>query len=490
MRRSGILLHITCLPSPYGVGSFGREARRFVDFLSAAGQSLWQMLPLSPAAANGCPYQPGSFFALDPLFLDLEALAGEGLLTSGELAGCRLGEGDADYPALRRNRAQIYPALIRRGLAKYRRAVLDYAAANPWAAEYALFGAISSRYPGAAWTDWPEPLARRQEDALHRFAAEHSQAVEGRLLLQYLLEGQWRRLREYAAARGVKLVGDLPIYPAYHSSDVWAHPELFWLDRSGRMARVAGAPPDEYAAAGQVWNNPLYRWDRAEDDGYRWHLARIRRGFALYDKIRLDHFIGYETFYAIPAGGEAAAGQWCEGLGEGLFRLALEQFAPGDFIAEDLGSLTPRVERLRARCGFLSTRVAQFALSPAGEENPRYCPAHYPEEAIACTGTHDNPTLADWLAALGEKGRRRLGSLVGAGGPADAADLIAAVAASQARYAVFPLQDFLPGARRMNTPGQPEGNWAWRLSSGSLTGALAGRLADLAQQSKRRVGSL
>ena len=481
-RSSGILLPVYSLPSPHGVGTMGRAAMEFIDFLAAAGQRWWQLLPLGPTGYGDSPYQSFSTFAGNPYFIDLDLLADDGLLTAAEIAAADAPGDDArvDYGALYRTRPALLRSAAERLLAREPDCAERFAAEQPWVRDWALFSALKAHFNGAAWTDWPEDIRLRQPEALARWRGllAHESALE--TAVQLLFDRQWSALRAYAAGKGVKILGDLPFYVAPDSADVWAEPRFFALDAKGRSTAVAGVPPDYFSADGQLWGNPLYDWAAMTADGCGWWIRRIAGAQRRYDAVRIDHFRGFARYWAVPAGaGSAREGVWLPGPGMALLGVLNDWFPELTFIAEDLGVLTPEVHALRRECGWPGMRVLQFAFDPDGDG--AYLPHNCERECLCCTGTHDNTTLAAWTAEASDRERafaqRYLG--VAAGRLREA--VLRAGLGSVAEYFFAQMQDYLAlgAAARTNTPGTAQGNWQWRLRPGQLTAALAAEIAGL-----------
>ncbi|MDX1419920.1 MAG: 4-alpha-glucanotransferase [Rubricoccaceae bacterium] len=495
MRTCGLLLHVTSLPGRFGIGDLGPAAYRFVDFLAQAKQGLWQVLPLVPVGDGHSPYSSPSTFAGNPLFVSPERLMEDGLLRADDLADA------PTFPADRVDFARAVPfreGLLRRAFARFqdgaapalRDAFDDFCRTQAgWLEDYALFAALKSHHEGRPWTDWAPPLARRDPAALDAARREHADAVAGHRFAQFLFARQWEALRRYAHAHRVRLLGDLPIYVAHDSADVWAHPDRFLLDDDGQPVAVAGVPPDYFSETGQRWGNPLYRWDRMHEAGYRWWIDRLTRTLSLVDLVRLDHFRGFEAYWSVPAE-EATAihGTWVEGPGAPLFE-ALERVLgrPLPLVAEDLGTITPGVVTLMEHFGLPGMAVLQFAFG--GDADNGFRPHNFRRGAVAYTGTHDNDTFRGWWEGGATPEERAIGrAYLGPGEPHWAA--IRAVATSVADTVVFPLQDVLGlgSEARMNTPGQDGGNWAWRVADGALTADHAERLALLTQVTGRVPG--
>lgn len=489
-RCSGVLLHPTSLPGR-GIGDLGEPARRFVDWLAGAGQTVWQVLPLGPVDAGGSPYNGLSAMAGSSLLASPGLLAADGLLKPDEVGGDGLPDDRVDFPGV----FAWKEALLRRAWMAFRAgAALELrgdfdafrARAADWLEDYALFRALRDENRGAPWSEWEPGVRLRDPEALARARHRLDGAVELHEFRQWTFQRQWSALREYARARGVRIVGDLPIFVAYDSADVWSRPGLFELDAAGRPTGVSGVPPDYFSATGQRWGNPLYRWEVMRADGFRWWTARFRRVLELVDVVRVDHFRGFQAYWRIDAAADSAVdGEWLPGPGEALFAAVRRELGGLPLVAEDLGLITPPVEALRDGLGLPGMRVLQFAF---GDDDPRgpHLPASYPAGSVAYTGTHDNDTSLGWHRATGDVERARLGALL-APGEEPGWGMIRLVMESRAKLAVVPLQDVLGlgSEGRMNTPGTAAGNWAWRFREGALTPELARRLRELARGAGR-----
>jgi len=490
-RTSGILLHPTSLPGPYGIGDLGPGAYRFVDFLAAAGQGLWQMLPLGPTGYGDSPYQCLSAFAGNPLLISPELLLEDGWLDAADLDPPATVPDQVEFGPVREWKSALLALAHRRFL---ERASPDDSAALAafcrdqahWLDGYALFAALKASQDLRPWTEWPAALSRRDPQALAEWSQAQAEAIQLQYFEQFVFARQWQRLRAYAGARGVRLVGDAPIFVAHDSSEVWTHPEWFYLDDCGVPTVVAGVPPDYFSATGQRWGNPLYRWDRLAEDGYGFWVQRLRHLLGLVDLVRIDHFRGFAGYWEIP-GDEATAvhGRWIEGPGLDLFT-ALRQELGEDLplIAEDLGVITEDVEALRDGLELPGMAILQFAFEPTtqGFGQGSYLPHNHRRRLVVYTGTHDNETVAGWWAGLDEPIRDHVRRYLNTDGAEVHWDLIRAALASVADMALFPLQDALGlGADAcMNHPGTMRGNWVWRLGGDALTPALAERLRELA----------
>lgn len=481
MRRAGILLPIFSLPSPYGIGTMGRAARDFVDFLARAGQSCWQLLPVGPTSYGDSPYQSFSSFAGNPYFIDLDDLAAEGLLQPEEYQGLNWGgnAGDIDYGLLYQTR---YPVLRRACARLLANAPADYAefvSANGWLEDYALFMALKDRHGGRPWLEWPEPLRRREEEALRAARTELAEDVAFWEAVQYLFYHQWDALKALANSRGISIIGDLPIYVPLDSADIWAEPGQFQLDETLTPTEVAGCPPDGFAPDGQLWGNPLFDWEKMRGDNYRWWMRRIEFQFRIFDTLRIDHFRGLDEYYAIPWGDTTARrGCWRPGPGKDFFRALRETLGERNIIAEDLGFMTDTVRELLAYSGYPGMKVLQFAFYNCDHTNGDL-PHNYPKHCVAYAGTHDNDTVMAWLDSLSAEElayARRYMRLSEAEGLHWG--IIRTVWASPADLAVMQMQDILGlgTESRTNFPSTLGRNWRWRLLPGQLTDSLADEL--------------
>lgn len=480
-RSSGILMAISSLPSPYGIGTLGQAAYDFADFLQAAGQRYWQMLPLGPTSYGDSPYQSFSAYAGNPYFIDPELLIADGLLTKSECSRCKWG-GDArhvDYGRIYEKRFDLLHKAFQRGWKRDSEAVAAFAAANArWLPDYALFMACKRHFGMKAWTEWPDDIRLRQEGAPEKYRALLQEDVDFFTYLQYLFFQQWDRLRDYVHGLNIRIIGDLPIYVAMDSADVWAETEFFQLDDTLVPKAVSGVPPDYFSADGQLWGNPLYNWDRMREDGFGWWIRRIDGSGKLFDVIRIDHFRGFDSYWAVPYGETTAKnGKWVKGPGMDLVGRLNGWFPQLEFIAEDLGYPTPSVQQLLHESGWPGMKVLEFAFDSRDTSN--YLPHTYTEHCICYTGTHDNSPLALWrqeakpediayaqdYLALTEQEGFHWGVI--RGGMSSVAELF-----------VAQMQDYLGlgEGHRMNTPGTQSGNWQWRLLPGELTPELAERI--------------
>ena len=499
-RRGGILLHPTSLPGRYGIGELGPEAHRFVDFLAGAGQRLWQVLPLGPTGYGDSPYQCFSAFAGNPLLISLDALVEDGWLQAADVAYApKLPADSVDYDAVAAFKLPLLDRAFRRfeeaAESADREAFEAFRQANAsWLDDYALYMAVKEAQGGKEWTDWQEDIARRRPEALARWREERAGAVRAREFGQYLFFLQWQRLRDRCRERDIALMGDIPIFVARDSADVWSHPELFQLEEDGRPRVMAGVPPDYFSATGQLWGNPLYDWEEMARTGYAWWVERLRAALGLVDLVRLDHFRGFEACWEIPAGEKTAEnGQWVKGPGAALFEALREALGELPIVAENLGVITPEVEELRERFGFPGMAILQFAFG-RDPEAAQFQPHHYPRNRVVYTGTHDNDTTVGWWTSSGagdstrgadevrEERQHALAYLDAEGREIHWA-FIRAAFASVADTAVVPLQDVLGlgSEARMNLPGRARGNWRWRFRPEALNDTIRDRLKRLAE---------
>ncbi len=480
-RSAGILLPIFSLPSDYGIGSLGKEARAFADFLHDAGQSWWQILPVGPTGLGNSPYTSASTFAGNPLFIDLEALTADGLLTEDDLASARLPVTDkVDYGAVYRVREPLLRKAAKRAWEQDGAAIRAFADSTPWLKEYTLFQAARTHF-GRGWCDWPDEALRRHERAaVERWRETLAEDVAYHTCVQYWFFTQWAELKKYVNSLGIQIIGDVPIYVSLDSSDVWAEREQFLLDGEGRPSKVAGVPPDYFSEDGQLWGNPLYDWAAMKRDGFGWWIRRVEGAAKLFDAIRIDHFRGLESYWAIPADSDTAkVGQWEKGPGMDLLRVLTGWFSGITYIAEDLGILTDAVHDLRNESGLPGMKVLEFAFS--GPDNA-YLPHHYQPHCICYTGTHDNDTAVGWYTHATEEEKAFAKAYLGA----DDAEsvrraLLRAGQGSVAELFVAQLQDYLGlgSEGRINVPGVAEDNWCWRMRPGMTTPALAEEIKEL-----------
>lgn len=487
-RASGVLLHPTSLDGP-GIGDLGSSALHFLDWLVEAGQSYWQILPLVPVDAGGSPYNGLSALAGNPLLLAPEVLEAEGLLTPAARASA-FPEGHVDFDAVSRWKEEMlrnaYGAFRDGAGGPLAPAFRKFQKRNAaWLPDYSLFRALRHHFGELSWTAWPEGIRLRRESVVQSWRAHLAEEIEQYAFQQFLFDRQWGRVRSHAHARGIRIIGDVPIFVAHDSADVWANPELFQLDPDGAPSVVAGVPPDYFSPTGQRWGNPLYRWDEMRRRGYAWWIERFRRTLEQVDLIRVDHFRGFEAYWEIPADQETAIeGRWVPGPGERIFRVIEEQLGPLPLVAEDLGLITREVHELREALGLPGMRVLQFAFD--GDPQNPHLPENHPVRTVAYTGTHDNDTVVGWWSVLGDAERERVRRYLQQHDPT-AWDFIAALFASPAELAIIPAQDLLGlgSGARMNTPGKVGQNWSWRLGSERLDSQTAQELRALAAAAGR-----
>ena len=482
VRNSGILMHISSLPSDFGIGTLGKEAREFVDFLHRAGQRYWQILPIGPVSYGDSPYQSFSAFAGNPYFIDLTQLCEEGLLKKGEISRIDWGKDRSrvDYTKLYQNRFQILYRAFQRGYDKTYREYEAFANENSyWLEDYGLFMALKEYFGMVSWTLWPEkPIRRREPQAVHHYRQLLHDRVEFWKYLQFLFSRQWQELLEYAHRNGVEIIGDMPLYVAMDSADAWSHPQMLELNDQYFPAALAGCPPDAFSEDGQLWGNPLYRWDVLAQNRYEWWIQRVAMLVKRCDVIRIDHFRGLESYYRVPSEETTARnGSWVKGPGIALFEAIREKLGPIRFIAEDLGFLTPAVYELLHQTGFPGMKVLQFGFH-AWEEST-HLPHTYSKNCVVYTGTHDNDTIRGWIKSCSSEDVRLCYDYLGIRVVRDLCwAMISCAWESVAETAIAPMQDFLElsSAARMNTPATLGGNWQWRLKKGALTERLANRI--------------
>jgi 4-alpha-glucanotransferase len=495
-RSSGVLLHVTSLPSYGGIGDLGPAAHEFVSFLARAKQHIWQVLPLCPTGFGNSPYAGLSAFAGNPALISLEVLADWGWIDRNRIEGLPGRSGPVDFhqvderkfPLLHEAAGNFLDrARDNDSLANQWKDFEEFLTAEAaWLNDYALYAVLRREFKTGAWTEWPEPLRRRDPQALGDVAARHERAMAIERVLQFAFQQQWHQLRDAAAKSGIRILGDVAIFVNMDSADVWVHPEIFELDENLKPIHVAGVPPDYFSATGQRWGNPLYRWDVLAGRGFDWWIDRMRRAEELYDIIRLDHFRGFEAYWSIPAEEETAVnGEWVKAPGLELFRALEKALGPLPLVAEDLGLITPEVDALRLEAGFPGMKVLQFGFSDKGAHT--HLPYRYLPATVTYTGTHDNDTTLGWWHTVSKAEHKAVEVLVGPVRGKPVWPLIRAAEASVAQIAIVPAQDLLElgSEARMNTPAVPEGNWSWRASENCLTQELAERLAVLADVTDR-----
>jgi 4-alpha-glucanotransferase len=485
-RSSGILLHPTSLPGPLGSGDLGVSAYTFIDWLSSAGQSIWQMLPVGPAGMANSPYMSLSAFAGSPLLIDLSDLASRGWLTLDEIDSASNTTGKrVDYSAVTATRmallAKASEQFFRKRNEEDRRQFEAYCEIEQsWLDDYALFQALNQQYGGTLWASWNHGLVHRNPSDLKKSAEELKQYVDFHKFTQWCFTRQWNTMKKYANERNIKLVGDIPIFVAHHSADVWSNQEAFYLDENGMPLFVAGVPPDYFSEDGQRWGNPLYRWDIMAEQKYRWWINRVKRTFELFDILRIDHFRGFEGYWEIPANEKTARiGRWVKGPGEDLFNAIKNELGTLPIIAEDLGVVTPEVTALREKFNFPGMKILQFAFSTDPADN--FLPHVYEKNYVVFTGTHDNDTTIGWYEKATEHERDFVKRYCRTDGLEIQWDLITLALQSVADIAIIPLQDIigLGSDGRMNFPGTVEGNWEWRFTWDQIEPRATDRLNEL-----------
>ena len=482
MRKSGILMHISSLPNPYGIGSVGKCAYDFVDFLARAGQSYWQILPLCPTGFGDSPYQSFSTFAGNHYLIDLDTLIRDGLLEQAEVDAICWGEDETrvDYGRLYDHRGKLLRLAYQRFTpdADFERYVTGN---DGWLPDFALFMTLKEMYHGQPWQNWPDELVKRDPEVLERYRRELRSSLEFQYFLQYTFSNQWRALRSYANEKGIRIIGDVPIYVPLDSADVWANPGLFQLDEHCRPKMVAGCPPDSFSADGQLWGNPLYDWEKMKCSGFAWWIRRLSAAAKMYDVVRLDHFRGFESYWAIPAGDTTAAGgSWQPGPGMDFIRAIRKTLPELDFIAEDLGYVTPEVRALQEGSGYPGMKVMQFAFD--SREAGNYLPYTYPVNSVCYSGTHDNLTMQQWFDEASpidiDMARAYLGLNDEEG---YVRGMIRGCMSASSKLCIIQMQDYLElgAVSRMNFPGTlSTSNWTWRAAPGFLTEELTQRILD------------
>jgi len=469
MRKSGILMHISSLPSPWGIGTLGAESKKFIDFLAKSGQSYWQVLPVSPTGYGDSPYQSFSSYAGNPYFIDLDTLNEWGLLERCEYYEINWGNDHehTDFGLLYENRFKVLRKAAKRLLQAESPEFNDFCSTSAfWLDDYALFMALKESYGGVSWNEWESALRFREECAINEARQRLSSEIDFYKVVQFLFFRQWNAFKGYAAEKGISIIGDIPIYVAPDSADVWSNPCLFMLDENLMPIDVAGCPPDAYTATGQLWGNPLYNWDEIKKDGYSWWISRIKHQFDLYDVLRIDHFRGLDEFYTIPFGSQTAEyGTWRKGPGMDLFYAIKNALGEKQIIAEDLGFLNDSVRKLLRDSGFPGMKVLQFAFDR--REDSDYLPHNFPRNCVAYTSTHDNNTIVGWFnsAPTGDV-KKAFDYLRIHEDESVAKAILCSLWGSVADLAIAPMQDLLEldESARMNTPSTLGGNWQWRMN--------------------------
>lgn len=485
-RFSGILLHPTSLPGPFGIGDLGPQAHRWIDFLSKAGCGLWQVLPLGPTGYGDSPYQSFSAFAGNPYLISPEELLDEGLLHSNDLIN------PPNLPSERVDFGKLIPwknGLLDRAYIQFQQAApkellsdfIDFKSSHSyWLDDFCLFMALKEAHGGGSWVNWPRSLLSRDPSALMEAREKHSIAIQRQEFRQFIFHRQWGSIREHAYQENIRIIGDIPIFVAHDSAEVWAHPELFNLDRQGNPKAVAGVPPDYFSKTGQLWGNPLYHWDIHQADGYSWWLKRLSAVLGLVDIVRLDHFRGFAGYWEVPYGEKTAVnGRWVDGPGEDFFSTVQQTLGDLPIIAEDLGVITPDVVAMREKFNLSGIRIIQFAFT--GDPKEAFLPHNHEKHSVVYTGTHDNDTSRGWYERVAEKEKGFYRRYLDRDGSQVAWDLIRATWGSVAVFALAPMQDFLnlDNEARMNYPGNPSGNWTWRMPDSALNESLLAAIREI-----------
>ena len=487
-RSSGILLHPTSLPGKYGIGSLGKEAYKFVDFLKKSNQKLWQIFPLGPTGYGDSPYQCFSSFAGNPYLIDFDLLIEQNLLTEEDLKDVNFGENEEyiDYGAIYN---QKYPLLRKayenfkaNGNKELKEKLETFKTENSsWLDDYSLYISLKNHFNGLPWNEWEDDIRTRKEAAINKYKAELANEIEYHNFIQFLFFTQWNNVKKYANDNGIKIIGDIPIFVAVDSSDAWANPEIFLFDPELKPVKVAGVPPDYFSATGQLWGNPLYDWDKLKELNYKWWVDRVKANLSTCDIIRIDHFRGFDEYWAVPYGDKTAEnGTWCPGPRTDLFNAIKNELGELPIIAEDLGTMTQGVIDLREATGFPGMKILGFAFD-SKEEND-YLPHTYTKNCVVYTGTHDNDTLIGWFTKANEDDKQFARNYLNSRSDDEIHwDAIRGAWSSVASMAIAPIQDFLGlgSEARINTPGVAAGNWQWRLKDGVLTDELAERIAKL-----------
>ena len=485
-RGCGVLLHPTSLPGSGGIGSLGGDARRFIDLLSAMGMSYWQVLPLTPPACGNSPYSAYSAFAGNPLLIDLEQIAGEGDLPA-ECWNDGFSENRVDFEMVLDTKLQLLhqagAAFLKQGVTPRMMDFWHFCDSTPWLHDFSLFMSVKQHSKGKHWNKWSKGIALLTTESYEKVSNELGPEIGIQKYIQWQFFKQWKALRSHAKSRGIAIIGDLPIFVAYDSADVWSNRDLFLLDEKGKPTTVAGVPPDYFCSTGQLWGNPLYNWEEIKNQGYSWWINRFRVMFDLYDIVRIDHFLGFEAAWHVPASHRTAQhGEWVKGPGADLFDVVFSDLGSLPIIAEDLGVITSEVEVLRDRYNFPGMKILQFAFD-SGSSNP-YLPHNHVKNGVVYTGTHDNDTSQGWCNSLSNAQRCRVMDYLGGKGENCVEELIRSALMSVADTAILPFQDLLGlgSDARMNIPGKAFGNWDWRFSWDMLERDLASRMKTLVER--------
>ena len=488
MRKCGVLLPVSSLPSSYGIGCFSKEAYEFVDNLKAAGQSCWQILPLGPTGYGDSPYQSFSAFAGNPYFIDPEDLVERGWITKKQCKSYDFGENQeyVDYEKVYKNRFLLLREAWKNSNISQVSGFQQFVRENSyWLDDYALYMAVKVSFDNVCWAEWDEDIKTRNPRTMKTYREKYAEEIEFYKFQQYLFRVQWEKLKAYANGQGISIIGDIPIYVAYDSSDAWANPELFQFDENCNPTAVAGCPPDAFSATGQLWGNPLYDWEYHKKTGYRWWIKRLVNCYQLYDIVRIDHFRAFDAYYSVPAGAKTAEiGEWKPGPGYELFATMKKELGRRKVIAEDLGFLTPSVLRLVKRTGYPGMKVLQFAFG-SGEDSD-YLPHNYPKNCVVYTGTHDNDTTLGWYRSLNRQDKKFCRKYLNISGNHRKEmhwEFVRAAYSSVADLVVIPMQDFLGlgSESRINTPSTLGDNWKWRMKPGAFTEEIAEKMRGMAK---------
>lgn len=467
-RGCGVLLHPTSLPGPGGIGSLGKDARRFVDLLSEMGMRYWQVLPLTPPACGNSPYSAFSAFAGNPLMIDLDQIVLDGDLSLINLDDST-SDGCIDFEVVTEHKMKLLQLAATNFFAndhsRLRQEFWDFCNTSPWLHNFALFMGLKQRYKGKSWDKWPHASAHLTPEMYEKASVELGREIGIQKYIQWQFFRQWRELRNYAGGKGIAIIGDIPIFVGYDSADVWSHRELFLLNPKGKPTAVAGVPPDYFSSTGQLWGNPLYNWETMAEQNFSWWVERFRAMYELFDVVRVDHFRGFEAAWHVPAGEKTAVnGSWVKAPGTDLFDTVIAALGKLPVIAEDLGVITPEVLALRDRYGFPGMKIEQFAFD-SDASNP-YLPHNHEKNSVVYSGTHDNDTTSGWYQSLSEAQRKRVGFYLGSAEEDAVEGVLRTVLMSVADTAVIPFQDLLGlgSPARMNVPGKAFGNWGWRFT--------------------------
>jgi 4-alpha-glucanotransferase len=483
MRRSGILLPIFSLPSNYGIGTFGKEAYEFVDFLVKSKEAFWQILPIGPTSYGDSPYQSFSAFAGNPYFIDLDLLSEEGLLKKSQIEKFDFGNNEnyIDYGIMYESRYKVLKIAYNNKNASYEKKLKAFKELNKcWIFDYALFMAIKDYNNGAPWNKWDKAIKFRKPEAMKKYSYLLKKEIEFYIFLQFLFYNQWGNLKNYANKKGIKIIGDIPIYVAEDSSDIWANTKLFMLDDELLPEKVSGCPPDLFSKTGQLWGNPIYNWEQLKTEGYRWWVERVQASLNLFDMIRIDHFRGFESYWAIPYGDKTAVnGKWEKGAGIEVFDAIKKALGEIDVIAEDLGYITDEVRELLNECNFPGMKVMQFAFDPSGDSE--YLPHNYNKNIVVYTGTHDNDTIKGWFSSLKKEEKEFCKKYTGMKNADDNWAFVKCAISSVADTVILQMQDILNSGEeaRINIPSTIGTNWKWRIRKENMSDELAKKIKDL-----------